>query len=101
MNRFTIRAVTLVLTLALATLAYAVEAPSWKAEFDRICGQTAVAEDLSIEELKQLVADCDKLLETIAASGHKQMKLYTFRTKKCKSLFEYILGIKAGPDGGS
>ena len=65
---------------------------TWKKEFERICSMVEVAGELKPEEVMKLLNDADTLLE-LFESGMKtdrQMKVYSFRLKKCRNFFQYI-----------
>jgi hypothetical protein len=73
-------------------------AETWRADFDRLCSYTQEAEALSVKELKDLIAECDKLLEVIQKSDIAEKKVYLFRLKKCRNFFDYILSIKGSQE---
>ena len=80
------------LYMAAATAAESAE--SWKTDFDRICGQTDTAADMSAAELKKALAECDALksqLETLEATPRK---VYLKRLQICRNLFAYLLAGK-------
>lgn len=64
---------------------------SWRAEFDAVCGQTDNAADLSIEELKKSIAQCDALQPKIEALEATPRKIYLKRLQMCRNLFTYLL----------
>lgn len=72
----------------------AVAAVSWQEDFDRLCGYTSQTEEMSVEKLKGLVEECDKLLEVIKKSNSPQKKIYVFRLTKCRNFFEYMADLK-------
>jgi hypothetical protein len=63
----------------------------WKAEFDRVCGQTERAGEMSMTELKKAVADCDALQPKIEALEATPRKVYLKRLQMCRNLFIYML----------
>ena len=60
---------------------------SWKMEFDKVCGQTDSAADLSVEELKKALARCDALKPQIEALEATPRKVYLKRLLMCRNLF--------------
>ena len=70
-------------------------------EFDRLCVHTQDAESLSIERLKELVAECDQLQAKIEASDDEKKKLLLFRLKKCRDFLAYIVELKSGENPGT
>ena len=69
-------------------------ANSWQEEFERLCGATEQTENLSVEQVKDLINDCDKLLKVVQEQGGKQKKVYLFRLTKCRNFFEYVVSLK-------
>jgi hypothetical protein len=51
------------------------------------------AQSLSNEELQSLVERCEKLLPIIEQSTFVKKKVYLFRIKKCKDLFQYMIEV--------
>lgn len=80
--------------LLVAFFSPALSAQSWIEDFDSICAQAEFAESLPTPKLKGLIAESDKLLGVIEASSDPRKKVYIFRLKKCRSLFEYILDLR-------
>jgi len=70
------------------------QADSLESEFQRICSHTDSAAELPAEKLKSLVEDSDRLLEALTASALPQKKVLTFRLKKCRNLFRYLLEVR-------
>jgi hypothetical protein len=66
-------------------------ADDWRPEFDDICSKVAVADDLSSEELQDLVKRVDVLIPQVEASGDPKSKVFIFRLNKCRDLFSFIL----------
>lgn len=66
----------------------------WKAEFDAVCSKTDVAMTLSVGELKDLVARCDKLKPRVEAEEESTRKVYLRRLQMCRELYRYILDSK-------
>jgi hypothetical protein len=63
----------------------------WKAEFDAVCSKTDVAITLSSEELKGLIAGCDRLKPMIEAQEDSTRKVYLRRLQMCRDLYQYVL----------
>lgn len=63
---------------------------NWREEFDRICARTGEAGAMSEAELKQLIADSERLREKIAASNAPDGKVYLFRLGKCRDFFVFM-----------
>lgn len=81
-------AFTFLLLLLMTIYAFAGD---WHEEFNEICSKVDVADTLSVEELQTLIERSDKLLEQIKASDDSRKKVYIFRLKKCRSMFEYSI----------
>ena len=67
---------------------------NWKAEFDAVCSKTDVAMTLSGEELKGLIAGCDRLKPKIEAQEESTRKVYLRRLQMCRELYKYLLETK-------
>jgi len=63
----------------------------WKAEFDAVCSKTDMAMTLSVGELKDLVAGCDRLKPKIEAEEESTRKVYLRRLQMCRELYKYVL----------
>lgn len=79
----------------LLSMLYTYADVDWKTEFDNLCGKTEETITMRIEELKDLVARCDKLKPIIESSNHPQKKIFLKRIEKCRNLFIYMLEVKA------
>lgn len=64
---------------------------SWKAEFDRLCGQSDSAADMSAGDLKKALERCDALKPQIEALEATPRKVYLKRLQMCRNLFAYLL----------
>ena len=73
---------------------------SWRETFDRLCGVTDQATNFSDEELKALIADCDALIRELKTLDVPKKKLYLFRIKKCRNLFQFVLDSRKHSAGG-
>ena len=62
-----------------------------KKEFERICGQTVIANSLSKKQLNELVIVSDQLLQQLSNIADPWAKVYIFRLKKCRDFFSFIL----------
>lgn len=89
-----------VLCLTLSSASFS-PAATWKEEFDRLCGQTAVATSLSTEQLRVLVADSDALLVRLDEVKDPAKKVYILRLQKCRSFFAYMVGLREQGDAGA
>lgn len=72
--------------------AYAEDA--WKERIMELCAKTDVAMTLSPEELKSLIAGCEKLKPVIDSLEETPRKVYGKRLKMCRDLFSYVLESK-------
>ena len=75
------------------------QADSLESEFQSICSHTDSAAELPVEKLKSLVEESDRLLAALAASALPQKKVLTFRLKKCRNLFQYLLEVRETEKG--
>lgn len=66
----------------------------WKKEFEEICSRTDDAMSLSKDELKALVARCDKLKPLIEKLDETEKKVYLRRLQLCRDLFSFVLESK-------
>lgn len=64
---------------------------AWLPEFEEICGKTQDAGSMTTEELKAVVAKCDRVKSLIENSDNPQKKVYLFRLDKCRKLFVFML----------
>ncbi|MDO8738194.1 hypothetical protein [Candidatus Deferrimicrobium sp.] len=63
----------------------------WKSEFDSVCSKTDMAMTFSVEELKELIARCDRLKPKIEAEEESTRKVYLRRLRMCRELYKYVL----------
>jgi hypothetical protein len=63
----------------------------WKAEFDRVCGQSDNAMNMTVDELKGALARCDALKSAIEGLEATPRKIYLKRLQMCRNLFGYML----------
>ncbi len=66
----------------------------WKAEYEEICRKTADPMVLSQDELKSLIARCDKLKPRIAKMDESTAKVYLKRLQMCRDLYVFVLESK-------
>ncbi|MGE5894580.1 MAG: hypothetical protein ACM34I_11040 [bacterium] len=76
------------------SLSFGETAENWRSEFDAICEKVMESDDLTVEELQELISKADKLLPQIEASDDPSKKVFIFRLKKCRDLFEYMVQMK-------
>lgn len=67
---------------------------NWKAEFEEVCGKTDDSMNMTKEELKALMARCDKLKPLIEAQEETTRKVYLKRLQMCRDLLAYVLEVK-------
>ncbi|MBT0666086.1 hypothetical protein KI809_17375 [Geobacter pelophilus] len=79
-----------VLTLALAGAGMCA-GDDWKKEFEDICNKTENSMALPTEELKSLVARCDKLKPVIDAQDESTKKVFRKRLQLCRDLYDFVL----------
>ena len=63
----------------------------WKTEYEAVCSKTDFAMTLTEEELKGLIAQCDRLKPQIEAEEESTRKVYLRRLKMCRELYSYVL----------
>jgi hypothetical protein len=63
----------------------------WRAEFDEVCAKTQDAMALSVEQLRGLVARCDKLAPALDRLDETQRKIFSRRLKACRELYQFVL----------
>src|SRR5690242_166627 len=63
----------------------------WKGEFDRVCGQSDNAMNMTVDELKAALAQCDALKSVIEGLEATPRKIYLKRLQMCRNLFGYML----------
>lgn len=66
-------------------------ADEWKKEFEDICSKTETSMSLPSEELKSLVARCDKLKIVIDAQDESTKKVFRKRLLLCRDLYDFVL----------
>ena len=66
----------------------------WKKEFEEICSRTDDAMSFTREELKSLIARCDRLKPVIEKLDESARKVYLRRLQLCRDLFAFVLESK-------
>lgn len=92
MKRHIIFLTLLLMHILLLPYSYADE--DWRVEFDYLCSKTEEAIHMTTEDLKDLVARCDKLKSVIEASDNPQKKVFLKRLDMCRNLFIYTIEVK-------
>ncbi len=67
----------------------------WKREFEEVCGRTDDSMSMTVAELKELLARCDKLKPLIAAQEETTRKVYLKRLQMCRDLLAYVYEVKS------
>ena len=88
----------LVALVSLLACASANAEDAWRAEFDRLCGKSEQSMSLSIEELRDLAARCDKLRPEIEASANPQKKVILKRLEACQKVFAFMIEVSEGAE---
>jgi len=94
-----VRIVFVLVLFSFGIFAAPASASDWRESFDRLCGLTTEAQELTAEELAGLINESDELLTVIAAADSRDKKVFLFRLKKCRSFFAYMYEIKKGEAG--
>jgi hypothetical protein len=68
---------------------------NWKQEFEEVCGKSDEAMILTSDELKVLLARCDKLKPVIEAEEETTRKVYLKRLQMCRDLLAYVYESKS------
>lgn len=69
----------------------------WKAEFEAVCKKTQDPTILTIDELRDLIARCDKLKSRIEKLEEHVRKVPLIRLKMARKLFVFTLESKENP----
>ncbi|MCM2360004.1 MAG: hypothetical protein NDI77_17765 [Geobacteraceae bacterium] len=80
---------------ALSLVRPALAEEGWKAEFDEVCGKSDDSMNLSQDELKALMARCDRLKPLIEAQEETVRKVYLKRLQMCRDLLAYVHEVKS------
>ncbi len=65
--------------------------PAWKTEFEEVCAKTPDSMVLPLEELRLLVARCDKLAPLLDALEESERKVYSRRLQACRALYAFVI----------
>lgn len=68
---------------------------NWKREFEEVCGKTNDSMSMTANELKELLARCDKLKPLIEAQEETTRKVYLKRLQMCHDLLAYVYEVKS------
>ena len=63
----------------------------WRKEFDDVCSKTQDAMVFTPDELRDLVARCDKLRPVVEKLEESQRKVYLKRLRLCRDLYLFVL----------
>ena len=63
----------------------------WAAEFEAVCSKTQDAMALSSDELRALIARCEKLKPAVDALDESRRKVYAKRLQLCRDLYDFVL----------
>lgn len=85
----------LVMLTGIATPVYAEE--EWQAEFETVCKKTQDPTVLTAEELRGLIARCDKLKSRIEKLEEHVRKIPLIRLKMARKLFVFMLESRENP----
>jgi hypothetical protein len=88
---------TVLVICSLALLLFSVPASSneWSEEIQTLCLEAQDEEKLKDNENVSLLTEkFDKLLEALQESGDPKRKVYIFKLKKCRKLFDYMIELK-------
>ncbi len=68
---------------------------NWKQGFEEVCGKSDEAMIMTSDELKALLARCDKLKPLIEAEEETTRKVYLKRLQMCRDLLAYVYEAKS------
>jgi hypothetical protein len=83
----------LLMLVSLLACASASAEEAWRAEFDRLCGKSEQSMSLSVEELRELAARCEKLKPEIEASANPQKEVILKRLEACRKVFAFVIEV--------
>ena len=78
-------------------LAVASADQDWRREFDEVCAKTQDAMALGVDELRSLVARCEKLKPELAKLDESSRKVFTKRLQACRDLYQFVLESRDKP----
>jgi hypothetical protein len=67
----------------------------WFAEFEVVCSKTQDAMTISDDELRSLVARCDRLRPKIEGLDPSRRKVWSRRLQQCRDLYQFVLDSRA------
>ena len=76
-------------------LAQARAEEEWFAEFEELCSKTQDAMTLSDEELRGLLARCDRLRPRVEGLDPSRRKVWSKRLQQCRDLYQFVLDSRA------
>ena len=91
MKCFSVRLALCAFLLALMPAIGLCAGDDWKKEFEDICSKTASSMSLPSDELKTLVARCDKLKTVIDTQDESTKKVFRKRLQLCRDLYDFVL----------
>ena len=63
----------------------------WFLEFEAVCSKTQDAMALSTDELRSLLARCEKLKPRVEALDPSRRKVYARRLQLCRDLYQFVV----------
>jgi len=69
-------------------------ADDWKQAFNDLCAKTQNAMAYMPDELRDFVADCDRLKAAINELQEPEKTIYGKRLERCRGVFDYVLQAK-------
>lgn len=66
----------------------------WKKEYEEICSRTDDAMSFSKDELRGLIARCDKVKSIVETLDPSTRKVYLRRLQLCRDLYAFVLESK-------
>ncbi|HEU4385896.1 MAG TPA: hypothetical protein VFR85_20595 [Anaeromyxobacteraceae bacterium] len=63
----------------------------WRKEFEEVCARTQDAMALPSDELRSLVARCDKLKPVVEQLDESQRKVFSKRLRDCRAVYQFVL----------
>jgi hypothetical protein len=67
----------------------------WFAEFEAVCARTQDAMTISDDELRSLVARCDRLRPKLEGLDPSRRKVWSRRLQQCRDLYQFVLDSRA------
>lgn len=88
------RLLLLMLCVGVLTVGVARAEDDWKKEFEAVCAQTDGAMSMTVEQLREYVARCEKIKPAIEALEPSPRKVFLKRLQLCRDLYKYVLDSK-------